>query len=195
MIRIFLILSICLLLFAGCSSPSSDLEDRGVLDVIQDAGEDEYTPPDDGLLTEEQVKMYLQVRERALEMAATVAEEAKASSAEAKEADESGSGLGSLMKGMEALGDLGNLVTVDIRAAQQLGVNSSEYQWVKGQVMLAQLQTSADEMLKGLQESLGDQVQQEEDDDARINRANGELIKPYLEQISDLDEKMREAMK
>jgi hypothetical protein len=39
------------------------------------------------------------------------------------------------MEGMKALGSAADLVTADLRAAKDLGYNSQEYMWVKGQVM------------------------------------------------------------
>lgn len=137
-------LMLCLsLALVGCKAKeladkvaiSNDLEKRGTTDLMKEVADDEYTPPADGRLTEAQVQMYLKVRDHEKKIAQVAKEEMKkhAESAEGK-GEKSLSGM---MDGFKALGSAADLLTADIRAAKDLGYNTQEYLWVKGQVLAA----------------------------------------------------------
>jgi DNA repair exonuclease SbcCD ATPase subunit len=55
------------------------------------------------------------------------------------------------MDAMRAMGEASDFVTAEIRAAQELGHNTAEYQWVQEQVMEAQVA----KMGRGAQEQIG----------------------------------------
>lgn len=114
---------------------AKDLEKRGTTDLMKEVANDEYTPPADGRLTEAQIQMYLKVREHEKQIAQVAKDELKkhAETAE-KKGDRS---LGGFMEGMKALGSAADFMTADIRAAKDLGYNTQEYLWVKGQVLAA----------------------------------------------------------
>jgi len=137
---VLLVLSVAL---AGCKAKevadkaaiSKDLEKRGTTDLMKEVADDKYTPPEDGRLTEAQVQMYLKVREHEKKIAEVAKAELKQHAAEAeKKGDKS---LGGMMDSFKALGSAADFLTADIRAAKDLGYNSQEYLWVKGQILAA----------------------------------------------------------
>ncbi|HUO87150.1 MAG TPA: hypothetical protein VM617_07145 [Thermoanaerobaculia bacterium] len=131
---------------------AENLEETGTLDVLERAGEDEYDPPSDGELTEDQVEMYLAVQERAVKIRQVTGqrlrEKQQAAEAEGKEVG--------FMDALRSMGDVSDWATAEIRAAQELGHNTAEYQWVQGQVMEAQVAR----MTRGMQEQMGAAGQQ-----------------------------------
>jgi len=142
--RRILITSLCLTLaLAGCkakeladaSAISKDLDKRGTRDLMEEIAKDEYTAPEDGRLTEAQVQMYLKVREHEKKIAEVAKAEMKEHAAKAEKAGEKS--LAGLAQGLQALGSAADFMTADIRAAKDLGYNTQEYLWVKGQIMAA----------------------------------------------------------
>lgn len=128
-----------MLFVAACSSESEQdvadrLDARSSRDVLAEASEDEYDPPPDGRLTEEQVEMYLEVREREQEIARVARERVKAGAEKIKGNEKSLSGL---LEGVKSLGSAADFFTADVRAAQELGYNTAEYEWVKSQILEA----------------------------------------------------------
>jgi|SRR6185436_18581983 len=128
------------LVLAGCkakelvdrASISKDLQKRGTTDLMQQIAKDQYTAPSDGRLTDAQIQMYLKVREHEKK----IAQVAKAEMQQhAQKADKSKNTLAGVMQGMQALGSAADFVTADLRAAKDLGYNTQEYVWVKGQVL------------------------------------------------------------
>ena len=111
---------------------SKDLEKRGTTDLMQEISKDQYTPPSDGRLTENQIQMYLKVREHEKKIALVAKEEMQK---HAKEAEKKEKSIAGFMEGMKALGSAADMFTADLRAAKDLGYNSQEYAWVKGQIM------------------------------------------------------------
>lgn len=110
---------------------SKDLQKRGTTDLMKEIAKDAYTPPADGRLTDSQIQMYLKVREHEKK----IVQVAKAEMQQhAQKADKSKS-IAGLIQGMQALGSAADLVTADLRAAKDLGFNTQEYMWVKGQVL------------------------------------------------------------
>jgi hypothetical protein len=101
--------------------------------VLKAAADDKYDPPADGKLTDAQLQMYLKVRQREQAIAKVAREEAQA---HAKKADAAGEkSVGGMMEAFKTLGSVADLATADIRAAQELGVNTAEYMWVKTTIL------------------------------------------------------------
>src|SRR5215212_3529478 len=135
-------LLLCLtLVLAGCKAKelvekadiSKDLQKRGTTDLMKEVANDEYTAPADGRLTDAQIQMYLKVREHEKKIAEVAKAEMKQ---HAEKADKSKS-LSGLVQGLQAMGSAADFLTADIRAAKDLGFNTQEYLWVKGQIMAA----------------------------------------------------------
>ncbi len=143
MTRKLTVLLTLLVMLGGCKAKeiadkaaiSKDLERRGTTDLMEQVADDKYTPPADGRLTDAQVQMYLRVREHEKKIAQVAREELKG---HAKKAEEHGEkSLGAMMEGFKAIGSAADLVTADIRAAKDLGLNTQEYLWVKQQILAA----------------------------------------------------------
>ncbi len=155
-----LVLGLLLLagLAAGCKAKkaaeeaaiSDNLEDKGTRELLEETSEDTYDAPSDGRLTEAQVQMYLKVREKekAIALVARKEMEQKTKKAEAKGGEKSIAGM---MAGLEALGSVADFVTADIRAANELGYNTAEYQWVKERVLEASGAAFAEQMAQSSQ--------------------------------------------
>lgn len=142
--RRILILLLCLTFaLAGCKAKeaidqadiSKDLDKRGTTDLMKEIADDEYTAPEDGRLSEAQVQMYLKVREHEKKIAQVAKDEMKQHAGKAEKAGEKS--LAGLVQGLQAMGSAADLLTADLRAAKDLGYNSQEYVWVKGQIMAA----------------------------------------------------------
>lgn len=144
--RRLLILSLALLLVAGLSGCklkkamdeaqiSESLSDLGTTDLMEATADDTYDAPEDGRLTDAQIKMYLKVREQERKIATVARKELEE---KAKNVEEKGDkSLAGMMAGFEALGSVADFMTADIRAAHELGYNTAEYQWVKEKVLEA----------------------------------------------------------
>lgn len=87
----------------------------------------EYKPPADGRLAEAQVDMYFAVRQREQRIREAAFQGLKEP------------GFYEAMKATGELGDLADVATAGLRAAQELGYNPKEYQWVKERVLEAQM--------------------------------------------------------
>ncbi|MFN2239151.1 MAG: hypothetical protein ABR524_07140 [Thermoanaerobaculia bacterium] len=161
--RRLLIIALGLLLVAGLSGCklkkamdeaqiSDDLSNLGTTELMEKVADDSYDAPADGRLTDSQIQMYLKVREQEKKIAMVARQEMEA---KAKKIEEKGEkSLAGMMAGFQALGSVADLMTADIRAAHELGYNTAEYQWVKGQVLEAsgsvfqeQMQASMSTML------------------------------------------------
>jgi hypothetical protein len=113
---------------------SKDLDKRGTTDLMKEVANDSYDPPKDGRLTEAQVQMYLKVREQEQKIVKVAREEMEKHAADAKKNEKS---LAGMMDGFKTLGSAADLMTADVRASKDLGYNSQEYLWVKGQILAA----------------------------------------------------------
>jgi nitrous oxide reductase accessory protein NosL len=140
--RRILIAVLCLtFVLAGCkakedvdaASISKDLDQRGTIDLAKEIAKDEYTAPEDGRITEAQVQMYLKVREHEKK----IAEVAKTEMKEHAQKAEKDKSLAGLVQGLQAMGSAADFLTADLRAAKDLGYNTQEYIWVKGQILAA----------------------------------------------------------
>lgn len=122
---------------------SEDLQKRGTTDLMKEVANDEYTAPEDGRLNDGQIQMYLKVREHEKKIAQVAKEEMKQ---HAEKAENKGDkSLAGMMEGFKALGSAADLMTADIRAAKDLGYNSQEYLWVKGQILAASTAAMAEQ--------------------------------------------------
>jgi len=138
--------------FAGCkvkelaekAGIEKDLKDRGTIDLMKQVSEDKYTPPKDGKLTDAQVQMYLKVREHEKDIARVAREQMQKHADAAKKNGEKS--LSGLMEGFKSLGSVAEFATADIRAAKDLGYNTQEYLWVKGQILAASTAAMAQKM-------------------------------------------------
>src|SRR6266511_1831510 len=100
---------------------AKDLEKHGTIDLMKDVSKDKYDPPKDGKLTEAQIQMYLKVRQHEKDIAKVAKEQMDQHSKAA-----------------------GEFFTTDIRADKDLGYNTQEYLWVKGQIMAASVTAFAE---------------------------------------------------
>jgi hypothetical protein len=169
-------------------SIEEDLAETGTLDILEQAGEDEYQPPADGELTGDQVEMYLAVQERAAKIRQVTGKRLQEQEAEAK-AEEREVGF---MEGLSALGQAADFVTADIRAAKELGHNSAEYQWVQEQVMEAQVA----KMSRGMQAQMGQAAQQfvEAMEQQLANTEDAEQKAAIEQQIAEYRQGLEESM-
>jgi hypothetical protein len=165
-----LIAVLCLTtVLAGCKAKelaekaaiSNDLQKRGTTDLMKQIADDKYTPPADGRLTDGQIQMYLKVREDEKQIAQVARDEKS---------------IGSLVEGFKAMGSAADLFTADIRAAKDLGYNTQEYLWVKGQILAA----STAAMAQKFNETMT----------ANFDKAYGEAKKAYDEAKDETTKKL-----
>jgi len=128
------------------------LDEKGTMDLVEEIAQDEYDPPADGELSEEQMEMYLAVQERAIKIRQVAQKRMDERTGESAEAEGEGKQPG-LFDALRAVGDLGDLVTADLRAAKELGYNAAEYQWVREQVVEAQVARLGRRMQTGFGEA------------------------------------------
>ncbi len=120
---------------------AKDLDKRGPIDLMKQVAKDEYTPPKDGKLTDAQIQMYLKVRHHERDIAK---EAYKKADEHFKKGDAAKDSLAGVMEGFKGLRNAAEFATADIRAAKDLGFNTQEYLWVKGQVMAASVTAFAE---------------------------------------------------
>jgi hypothetical protein len=191
--RRLLIIALGLLLVAGLSGCklkkamdeaqiSESLSDLGTRDLMEKTADDTYDAPEDGRLTDSQIQMYLKVREQEKKIAMVARQEMEE---KAKKVEEKGDkSLAGMMAGFQALGSVADLMTADIRAAHELGYNTAEYQWVKGQVLEAsgsvfqeQMQASMSTMLDESYAALKKQA--DEATDPQTKKAFTDMLADY----------------
>jgi hypothetical protein len=136
---------------------AKDLDKRGTIDLMKDVSNDKYDPPSDGKLTEAQVQMYLKVRTHEKDIAKVALEQAQQHS---KAADASKNSLSGVMEGFKTLSSAAQFATADIRAAKDLGYNTQEYLWVKGQVMVVSTTAFAETVTKAMSAQMDAAYQQ-----------------------------------
>lgn len=123
---------------------AKDLNKRGTVDLMKEVANDKYDPPKDGKLTDAQVQMYLKVREHEKDIAKVARQQLEQHADAAKKAGEKS--LSGLMEGFKGLSSAAEFATADIRAAKDLGYNTQEYMWVKGQILAASTAVMAQKM-------------------------------------------------
>ena len=129
--------------FLGCQAKEAmdkaaiakDLKNRGVMDLAKEIANDKYTAPADGKLTEAQVQMYLKVRDHEKQIAQVAKKQLQEHADASKKSGEHS--LSGVLEGFKAMGSAADFMTADIRAAKDLGYNTQEYMWVKGQILAA----------------------------------------------------------
>src|SRR4051794_1418283 len=141
---------------AGCKAKeaidkakiSQDLDKRGTMDLMKDISKDKYDPPADGKLTDAQIQMYLKVRGHEKDIAQVARAEAQKHAAAADKAGNKS--ISGMIEGFKTLGSAADMFTADIRAAKDLGYNTQEYLWVKGQVLAASSAAIGEKMQQSL---------------------------------------------
>jgi len=132
------------LIVTGCKGKPADdeasiketLNEKGTVDVMEQVSKaPDYQPPADGHLTDGQVKTYIDVRQREQKIREVAF---KNLDAKKTQADKEKRDVG-LFEAMKAMGDLADVATADLRAAQELGHNPKEYQWIKERVLEADM--------------------------------------------------------
>jgi DNA-binding ferritin-like protein len=165
---------------AGCKAKeaidqariASDLNKTGsTYKLMKDVSNDKYAPPADGKLTDSQIQMYLKVREHEKDIAKVAKQQLQQHADAAKNAGDKS--IAGMIEGFKGLGSVADLATSDIRAAKDLGYNTQEYLWIKGQVlavsttavmqkvgdaMSAQMDASYQQMKKAYDEAKDDQT-------------------------------------
>jgi hypothetical protein len=189
-----LILSVA---FPGCkakeafdkASAARDLEKRGTADVLKEASKDKYTSPSDGKLTDAQVQMYLKVREHEKVIAQAAREKLQKQGEEVKKAGGEKSITG-MVEGFKAMNTVGEFLTADIRAAKDLGYNTAEYQWVKGQILTASTSAIGEQMSKAMnaQMDAGYQQMKKAYDEAKDEQTK----KAYADALANYDKSRQE---
>lgn len=169
------------------------LEEKGTMEVMEEAGKAEYDPPADGRLSEAQVERYIEVQKRAAkirQVAQKKMEEKAAADEEAGEADSVWSQVRNMGDAMQGFGDV---MTAEIRAAQELGHNPAEYQWVKEQVVEALATDAMQRMQHGLGEAqaellAGLEAQRDEIEDPEQRAAMDRQIETMRESMEEAEE-------
>jgi hypothetical protein len=179
---------LCLsVVFAGCKAKevidqakiASDLNKTGsTYKLMKDVSNDKYTPPADGKLTDWQVQMYLKVREHEKDIAKVAKQQFQQHADAAKKAGDKS--IGGMIEGFKGLGSVADLATSDIRAAKDLGYNTQEYLWIKGQILA--VSTTA------VMQKIGDAAS------AQMDASYQQMKKAYDEAKDDQTKKMYKGM-
>lgn len=168
---------------------AENLSDLGTTDLMEATADDTYDPPADGRLTDDQIKMYLKVREQEKKIAQVARQELEA---KAKKAEEKGEkSLAGLMAGFQAMGSVADFLTADIRAAHELGFNTAEYTWVKERVLEASGSAFQEQMMSSMNAMM---EQGYADLKKQYEEATDEQSKAFLKQALDQYEANRAEM-
>jgi hypothetical protein len=192
-----LLAGLCLVIaLSGCKAKeladkaaiSKDLDKHSTTDLMKKVADDKYTPPADGKLTDNQVQMYLKVREHEKQIAQVAKQEAQQHADAAKKAGEKS--LSGMMEGFKTLGSVADLVTADIRAAKDLGYNTQEYLWVKGQIMAVSTATMTEKMMSAGNSALDNMYEQtkkayDQATDPQQKKALGDSLAEFEKQKKD----------
>ena len=143
---------------ADKASIAHDLKNRGTIDLMKQVADDKYTAPADGKLTDSQVQMYLKVRDHEKQIAQVAKAEAQKHADAAKAAGEKS--ISGMMEGFKTMSATAEMMTADIRAAKDLGYNTQEYLWVKGQIMAASSSAMTDKLGQAMNASMDASYQQ-----------------------------------
>ena len=164
---------------------SHDVSTRGLTDVLSKNAEEKYTPPADGHLTGTQVENFIKIRQRAK----VIEDVGRRELAEqAKNSEGKQNGLSDFIKGSRSMA---TLISADMRASQELGLNSAEYEWVKQQVIDASMAALGDQgLIAGRKVASADRADlQKHYDDA----PDAESKKIYAGLIADSEKNEKEA--
>jgi hypothetical protein len=128
------------------------------MDVLKEASNDKYDAPKDGKLTDGQVQMYLKVRDHEKVIAQAAKAKLQAQGEQVKKDGEKS--IAGMVDGLKSLNTVGEFLTADIRAAKDLGFNTAEYQWVKGQVLAASTSVMASQLSQAMSAQMDASYQQ-----------------------------------
>jgi hypothetical protein len=134
--------------------------------------------------------MYLKVRDHEKAIAQVARKEAQQHADAAKKAGEKS--IAGLMEGFKTMGSAAAMLTADIRAAKDLGYNTQEYLWVKGQVMAASTATLTSKMAEATNASLDSAYTQMK---KSYDEAKDDQSKKLYKEMLDNYEKQRAEMK
>jgi hypothetical protein len=166
---------------------AKDLDKRGTVDLMKQVADDKYDPPKDGKLTETQVQMYLKVREHEKDIAKAALQKANE---HAKAADASKHSLSGVMEGFKTMSAAAEFATADIRAAKDLGYNTQEYLWVKGQILAVSTTAFAEQMTNAMSAQLdaGRAQMQKAYEEAKDEQTK----QMYKQQLDSLEQTVKE---
>lgn len=165
------------------------LDETGTMDVVEWAAQAEYEPPQDGRLSEEQMETYVAVQRRAAKIRQVARQRMEGRTGE----DEDGKREIGIAAAMRAVGDLGDVMTAELRAARELDENPAEYQWVVGQIAEAQVAVAGNQARQGFARVSGEMLealeeQLEETDDADRREALREQIAELRDNLAEQEE-------
>ena len=136
-----------------------NLHNSEFTEVMDKADQDNYEPPENGQLTEDQIKMYIAVKKREAELRKSEAEKVNKKIDKAEKADEES--FSGMVQNLDAMQQMAGFLTLDIRAAQELNYNTAEYDWVKNALidahsnsMMGNMQDMQTSMNQGFEESI-----------------------------------------
>ena len=183
---------------AGCKAKeafdkakiSQDLDKHGTMDLMKNVSKDKYEPPADGKLTDAQMQMYLKVRGHEKDIARVARKEAQAHADAAKKAGEKS--IAGMMEGFKTMGSAADMLTADIRAAKDLGYNTQEYLWVKGQVLAASSAAMMSKMAEASSASMDSAYEQMK---KSYDEAKDDQTKKMYKEMVDNYDKQRAEMK
>jgi hypothetical protein len=156
--------------------------------LLNQAAEDKYDAPKDGKLTDSQVQMYLKVREKEKAIAQVAKQQLQQHSDEAKKSGEKS--IAGMVEGFKGLGSVADFLTADIRAAKDLGYNTAEYQWVKGQILAVSAAAMGEQMTSAMNAQMDASYQQIK---KSYEEAKDEQTKAMYKQTLDgLDQQKKE---
>lgn len=182
------------IVLVGCRAKeatiSQELDKHGTMDLMKDVSKDKYTPPADGKLTDAQMQMYLKVRGHEKDIAQVARKEAQAHADAAKKAGEKS--IAGMMEGFKTMGSAADILTADIRAAKDLGYNTQEYLWVKGQVLAASTAAMTSKLTEGMSASLDSTYAQMK---KSYDEAKDDQTKKMYKEMLDNYDKQRAEMK
>lgn len=168
-------------------SIARDLEKHGTTDLMKKVADDKYTPPADGKLTDAQVQMYLKVREHEKQIAQVAKAEAQQHADAAKKAGDKS--LAGLVEGFKTMGSVADLVTADLRAAKDLGYNTQEYIWVKGQILAVSTAAMTEKMGEAMNAGMEQTIAQTK---KAYDEATDENTKKMYKETLDAFEKQKQ---
>lgn len=124
---------------AAAPEPTPREETAALMEQVAEA---EFQPAADGRLTEGQLQLYLEVRERQQEIrrqALDGLEDREPALPAADAADAADVADDAMVDALEVVGDHEDPALADLQAARELGYNPKEYLWVREQVREAQI--------------------------------------------------------
>ncbi|MBD3290048.1 hypothetical protein GF337_14665 [candidate division KSB1 bacterium] len=125
-----------LLIIALIFSCGSNEDDEISAEISQAIENDQYKPPEDDLLTKEQIENYIRIRiqqQKQLEEDFNTSYQSS-SHADSREKEELNTSIQDYIDAFRSLSENGNHLPTYLRSAKQLGFNTKEYAWVKNKI-------------------------------------------------------------